>query len=166
MRKLWIIAALFGAGSVAAQDAGPAGYALLDYSGALVATEVLAPGDTRSAARATLVFPGAGANDMVILLDVALGEGWAPVLTPAQREEVNGRIGIALRNDDGASGMLQISGNDQVLVDLTGDGEAETVSMCLTQTQVHIKAMQYGEEVPLWSRAFTLGYDVSPTCAD
>jgi len=96
MRKFWIIAALFGAGSVAAQDAGPAGYALLDYRGALVATEVLEPGDARSAARATLIFPGAGANDMVILPDVALDSGWTPVLTPAQRQEVSGRIGVAL----------------------------------------------------------------------
>ena len=101
---------------------------------------------------------------MVIISAVALDPDWSLRLSDAQSQAVSGRIGVALSARDQGAVVLSVSGNDRVAVDLDGDGLEDLISMCLTETQVHLNAQIFGQDTPAWTRAFSLGYDVEPTC--
>jgi hypothetical protein len=68
-------------------------------------------------------------------------------------------IGFAL---PGSSPAID-AGDGAIRVDVTGDGQPETLSACLTTEAMQLRAVdQDGDEV--WQDYVPLGYDVEPTC--
>lgn len=111
------------------------------------------------------------AGDRVALAMAALGpalegggdlpEGWQGFALAAPAPQLAG-AGFALA---GPLPLLDIGGGS-VRLDLTGDGEPETLAACLTTEGVALTAVQGDGAAAetIWQDYVDLGYDVEPTC--
>lgn len=115
----------------------------------------------------TLILPDPSVPGDVRILHATLG-----ATLPDAEAESGGLVAFALPVVPGASGVgfalidpspeIAVTGG-ALRVDVTGDGVAETLTVCLTTEGVHLSAVDdKGAEV--WQGYQPLGYDVEPTC--